>query len=395
MAARSLDTAVPVVVLCPGFHGHAIARSLGRLGVAVYGVHSETGSPAARSRYWRQNFFWDIRSSPSAESLERLIGVARSIGSRPILIPTDDESCMLVADLAAPLSKAFCLPEQPAGLARALSNKQTLFAMCQQYSVSTPKTLFPQSRQDVERLMEELSFPVMLKGIDTKALRRRTGVSMVVVRDRGTLLSQYDKLETPGSPCLMLQEYIPGGSDMVWMFNGYFDRDSRCLFGLTGKKIRQYPPHTGVTSLGICLENAQVAQLTRDFMRAIGYRGILDIGYKYDVRTKQYQLLDVNPRIGTTFRLFVDSVGLDVARALYLDLTGQPVTQGRLLEGRKWMVENFDLICSPTYLRDGSFTPASWVRSYRGVQEAAWFATDDLGPFFSMWWRSLQRGMGA
>lgn len=394
LPVESLETSVPVVVLCPGYHGHAIARSLGRLGVAVYGVHSDTRSPAARSRYWRQNFFWDIRVSRPAESVERLLDVARSIGSQPILVPTDDESCLLVADHAVTLRQAFLLPEQPAGLARSLSNKQSLHDICRRYSIPTPETLFPQSRSDVERFIDGLSFPVMLKGIDTKALRRRTGVSMLVINDAETLLRRYDQLESPTGPGLMLQEYIPGGSEMVWMFNGYFGDKSKCLFGVTGKKLRQYPAHTGVTSLGVCVTNEQVAQQTRKFMRAIGYRGILDIGYKYDHRTKQYKLLDVNPRIGTTFRLFVDSAAMDVARALYRDLTGQPVTPGRVVEGRKWVVENFDLISSPAYIRDRSFTVRGWIRSYRGVREAAWFAADDLRPLLAMCWRSIRWGLG-
>ena len=213
---------------------------------------------------------------------------------------------------------------------------------------------------------------------------------MVLVEDAKSLLKRYDEMETPDAPNLMLQEYIPGGSDMVWMFNGYFDGESRCLFGLTGKKIRQYPAYTGVTSLGVCVANDAVAGQTERFMKTLGYRGILDIGYKYDARTGEYKLLDVNPRIGTTFRLFVDSAGMDVARALYLDLTGQPVVPGAARAGRKWVVENFDMVSSLRYLRDGNTNIREWARSFRGVEEASWFARDDLAPFAVMWWRSVQ-----
>lgn len=390
---ESLDTSVPVVVVCPGYHGHAIARSLGRLGIAVYGVHSDPRSPAARSRYWRRNFFWDLLASSPEDSVERLLDVARVAGSRPILIPTDDESCLLVADHAETLGQAFLMPEQPPGLARSLSNKQSLYEICTRCAIPTPRTLFPQVRSDVERAVADLSFPVMLKGIDTKALRRRTGVSMLPVNDAGTLLRGYDRLESPKNPNLMLQEYIPGGSAMVWMFNGYFDRDSSCLFGVTGKKLRQYPPHTGVTSLGVCVANEQVATRTTSFMAAIGYRGILDIGYKLDSRTREYKLLDVNPRVGTTFRLFVDSAEMDVVRALYLDLTGHKVRAGRVVEGRKWVVENFDAVSSPTYIRDGSFTFRGWLGSYMGVREAAWFAVKDMRPFLAMAWRSIRSAL--
>ena len=46
---------------------------------------------------------------------------------------------------------------------------------------------------------------------------------------------------------------------------------------------------------------------TCDFMQAIGYHGILDIGYRRDQRDGSYKVLDVNPRIGCTFRLFAAS----------------------------------------------------------------------------------------
>ena len=385
-----MNNSVPVVVIAPGYHGHGIARSLGRLGVPVYGVHADHRSPAARSRYWRENFYWDINKASPEESVDWLLGLTREIGSRSILIPTDDYSCIFVADHAVVLKEGFLFPNQPAGLARSLSSKQKMYYLCKKYSIPTPETVFPRCRDDVIEFLNETTFPVMLKGIDTVALFKQTGKRMVVVEDGESLLKQYDELETPEAPNLMLQEYIPGGSEMVWMFDGYFDDESNCLLGITGKKIRQYPAYSGVTSLGVCDANEVVERQTSDFMKAIGYRGILDLGYKYDVKTDQYKLLDVNPRIGTTFRLFVDTNGMDVARALYLDLTGQPVLTGEPREGRKWVVENFDLVSSPSYCRHGRLGIRGWIGSYRGVEEASWFARDDLAPFFSMGWRSLQ-----
>jgi len=97
---RNIDTSAPVIVIAPGYHGHGIARSLGRLGVPVYGVHADQRSPAASSRYWRENFYMDMKKVSSEESVDWLLGLRRKIGSRPILIPTDDYSCIFVADHA-------------------------------------------------------------------------------------------------------------------------------------------------------------------------------------------------------------------------------------------------------------------------------------------------------
>jgi len=112
----------------------------------------------------------------------------------------------------------------------------------------------------------------------------------------------------------------------------------------------------------------------------VGYRGILDIGLRYDARDGLYKILDVNPRIGATFRLFVATNGMDVARALYLDMTEQPVPPSRSIEGRKWFVEDKDLISSLQYHRDGTLGFTQWARSFRGVEEAAYFAWDDPLP---------------
>jgi predicted ATP-grasp superfamily ATP-dependent carboligase len=119
-------------------------------------------------------------------------------------------------------------------------------------------------------------------------------------------------------------------------------------------------------------------------MKAIGYRGILDIGYRYDARDRLYKVLDVNPRIGATFRLFVGVNGIDVARALYMDLTGQPVPASPAREGRKWMVEDLDAVSAYRYHREGSLSAREWFASLSGVEEAAYFSWRDPLPFFFM-----------
>ncbi|MEO9029911.1 MAG: hypothetical protein ABI413_13960 [Ktedonobacteraceae bacterium] len=389
-----MDNSVPVVVIAPGFHGHAVARSLGRLGVPVYGVHADAHSPAARSRYWRKNFLWDIEKEPPTASVDWLMQLSHKLGTRPLLVPTDDGSCVFLSENAETLREGFLFPNQPDGLTRALSNKQTMYHLCKKHGIPAAETAFPQSRKDVEEFCQTATFPVMLKGIDTLALRERTGVKMVVTHDAETLLKLYDEMETPEAPNIMLQEYLGGGSRTVWMFDGYFNEASDCLFGLTANMMRQYPAYTGVTCLGICLANETVAQQTRTFMKAIDYRGPLDIGYKFDPISGLYKAIDTNPRLGRTFRLLVDSQGMDVARALYLDLTGQPVQVGEPIEGRKWVVENFDLLSSPRYARDEKLGLRGWLRSYKGVKEAFWFSRDDPLPFLAMGWHSFLWGCG-
>jgi D-aspartate ligase len=379
-----IDTSTPCVVICPGFHGHGAARSLGRLGVKVYGIHALAGSPTAGSKYWRANSYWDLCSASNQESVKWFLRLGGTCKSRPLLIATDDHSARWIDKNADELSQAFRFPIQPDGLTKALSNKKKLYALCKKHFVLTAETVFPQSREEVEEFVKDCAFPVMVKGIETVALQKRTGLRMVIVNSAAELLKAYDDMEDPERPSLMLQEYIPGEMGNSWMFDGYFNEDSECLFGITARKIRQYPAYTGMTSLGICEENPELREIILDFIKAIKFRGILDIGFKYNPFNGRYYLLDPNPRLGASFRLFVDEGGMDVVRAMYLDLTGQAVKQAPVKEGRKWMVEPFDIASSMRYFRDGKLKWMDWVRSFSGVEEAQWFARDDLAPFLKM-----------
>jgi predicted ATP-grasp superfamily ATP-dependent carboligase len=376
-----IDKSVPVVMLRSGHHGGlGIARSLGRLGVPVYSVDQTRWEAAFTSRYCRGRFLLDVENETPSAAVEKLRSIARKVGSRPILMPTTDQACIWVAQNDRALRDAFRFPEQDAELSETLCDKDRMQELAQEHGVATARSITPRSREDIAGFIAGATFPVMVKETGGGRLRARAGGSKFLVQTPRELFELCDRVGDLENPNLMIQEFIPGED---WMFDGYFDSRSECLFGITGKKIRRFPVKTGVTSLGICLPNETVFQTTARFMRAIGYRGILDIGYRRDSRDGSYKVLDANPRIGCTFRLFAAD-GLDVARALHLDLTGRPVPATGNAEGRKWLVEDFDLISALHLWREGSLSFREWVRSLAGVEEAACFALDDPLPFLMM-----------
>jgi predicted ATP-grasp superfamily ATP-dependent carboligase len=190
-------------------------------------------------------------------------------------------------------------------------------------------------------------------------------------------------------PNIILQEYIPGEVDSVWMCNGYFGANPDRPVIYTGKKLRQVSA-TGIASLAICLPNETVADQTQRFMEGVGYRGCVGIGYRYDGRDGLYKLLDVNARVSGVFRLFAGTNDMDVVRACYLDLTGQDIPVTALQPGRKWMLED-DVIAAVTALRHGRLSIGDWIKSVRGVRELHWSAADDPVPIFGRVGDGLRR----
>jgi predicted ATP-grasp superfamily ATP-dependent carboligase len=171
-----------------------------------------------------------------------------------------------------------------------------------------------------------------------------------------------------------------------------------CQPACTGVKHRSYPAGAGLTSFGRCVPNRQLREQVTGLLAQLRYRGIADLDLRLDDRDGQYKLLDFNPRLGAQFRLFTGPGGLDVVRAAYLDLTGQPVTGADPVTGRTFMVESYDPIAALSYWRGGQLRLRDWLAAAREVDETAWFASDDLRPFelmcIRMGWRMLSRPIG-
>jgi D-aspartate ligase len=395
---QDVDVSTPAVILkfdqnVMHHGGLGAIRSLGRLGVPVYGVHEGPLAPAASSRYLRGRFFWQADPEHAAAVRDGLLRLAERIGRPAVLITTDDAGAIFLAEQGAELREAFLFPEVAPGLPRRLAGKHAMSELCAEFGMPTPKTELPGSPAGAAGFAATAGFPVVAKLTspwrDGHAVRSTT-----IVRTPAELGELWSACEAAGAR-LMLQEYIPGGLAQDWFFHGYCDAGGRCRPAFTGVKDRSYPAHAGLTSLGRWVPNTELSGQLTGLLGRLPYSGVVDLDLRLDVRDGEYKLLDFNPRLGAQFRLFEDAAGVDVVRAAYLDLTGQPVPAGEPVAGRAFLVENYDPISSISYWRRGELGLRAWTDSLRGVREVAWFATDDLRPFglmcLRMGWRAVSR----
>jgi hypothetical protein len=132
------------------------------------------------------------------------------------------------------------------------------------------------------------------------------------------------------------------------------------------------------------MANPELAQIAEHFCQAIGFQGIADLDWRLDLRDGKYKLVDFNPRVGNQFRLFETEQGIDVVRALHLDLTGRAVPAGAASTGRRIIVEHIDMLARFAY-RHGSGYPAAVSPPPATATELAWLAKDDPLPFLAMW----------
>jgi predicted ATP-grasp superfamily ATP-dependent carboligase len=360
-----------------GYGDVAIARTLGRLGVPMY-LLAQQGlrTPVWASRYWAGKRRWDF-SQPESDSLEYMLGWGRTIraqhGARPLLLTLTDWIAIFIERHGDALQEEFVFGHAERPVVRRLANKWDMHQLATENGIPTPTTICPRSRADVETFLETATLPIVMKPADPYLPH---APSKMIIESRDELLERVDRELARGPLNFVLQEYIPGGADSVWMCNGYFGSNGGVTF--TGQKLRQVSS-TGIASLAVCVPNEAVAAQTKSFMQGLGYRGCVGIGYRYDERDGRYKLLDVNARVSAVFRLFSGTNDMDVVRVCYLDLSDQDVPTTELRAGRKWMLEE-DVLTALSEIWHRRLTVRKWLKSMKGVQETHWFAADDPMP---------------
>jgi D-aspartate ligase len=371
----------PVLFLAPPrwYSALGAARSLGELGIPVFMLAHRGLSPTNVSRFCSGTIPAGDNGRPLGEPariVSDLCEAGRTLGLGTVLMPGTDEWAVLVAEQAKDLATCFRFPRPPAELVAAMASKQGLMALACEHGFPSPRVTAPASLHEVLKEAERLTYPVMVKPL----VSRPDMEGKAVVQDPEELARCSRLLaESSEAPNLIFQEYIPGDED--WTFTGYFDADSRCLAGFTGRRLRLSPPHMGHTTLGICRGNATLEAAASGFISAVGFQGIVDSEFRYDRRDGTYKLLDANPRVGGNFRVFLDVGGIDVVRALYLDQTGRSVPPVEPREGRLWVKEDSDLITFVHHRRIGELNLRTWLSSLRHVNEGATFAPRDPLPF--------------
>ncbi|MFE1444486.1 ATP-grasp domain-containing protein [Streptomyces sp. NPDC058739] len=364
------DVRVPAVLLRidrnPFHHGTLGAvRSLGRAGVEVHVVADCAQSPVRASRFLRGLHAPPPPGASDAVITEVLRKVAVRIARPAVLVPMDDAGAVAAGRLRGELASSYLLPGPSRTSPEHVADKAELASVCAALDVPHPRTLLPDSPAEAASAAWRLGLPVVAKWSRPWLLPPGSGLrSTALVRSTREARELHARGTEAGS-ALLLQEFLPPGENRDWFFHGYADRGGSVRGGGSGRKLRSWPRAAGLTAVGIWTPNPRVRALAEHLTAGLGYRGVLDLDFRLG-GTGDYHLLDFNPRPGAQFRLFADGAGLDVVRALHLDLTHRPLPEGRPRPGREYVVENY--------------APLTALRPAPAGRELAWHAADDRAP---------------
>jgi D-aspartate ligase len=297
----------------------AAVRSFGRAGVpSVVADDARLGS-ASWSRFVSRRLKCPSHAE-STELLQWLLAFGKEhVGY--VLCATSDDSAWLYSKHRSELGRYFRMYQPSVDAVYSLLNKRLLYDVGRAVGVDSPRTWFPQSEDDLQRLEQEAQFPVLIKPV-TQILHR-THSKGIIVEEPGQLrklfrmmsremyrpeLLQYD----PTVVRPLVQEFQPQATQGIYSLSGFID-ESGTLLGVRGAlKILQRPRRLGV---GLCFERADVKPALVDaIMRVcarVGYYGVFEVEFIH--RDGKDLLIDFNPR-------FYGQMAFDIARGLPVPL---------------------------------------------------------------------------
>jgi D-aspartate ligase len=369
----------PAVVLGLFETGLAVARSLGRAGIRVYGL-DHLRRPGFRSRYVAGSFCPEPLSEPEA-FIDHLLHLGASQECKPVLFPAADEFLLPIARNRERLEQSFLLNVPETELLESIADKYRQYELALRANVPVPATALIATRGDVARVCRDIPFPVFIKAREVTSWRQEVGGALkgFVADTSQQLESKADALLAKGLEVLV-QELIPGPDTSHFKACLYVSRDGEVVRSFALRKLRQQPPEAGFGSLVESVHEPEVLALGRRFLEAIGYRGVGSAEFKRDERDGKLKLIELNPRYWQQNAL-ASRCDVDFPLAQYQDLIGVLTPQeGEYEKNVKWLNVFADLDSFRAYRQRGELTFGRWLRELRGPKVYSNYAADDPLP---------------
>jgi predicted ATP-grasp superfamily ATP-dependent carboligase len=186
-----------------------------------------------------------------------------------------------------------------------------------------------------------------------------------------------------GGGDVVLEEWIPGTDRDVYFCLQAYDANSERLGSLSGRKIRQWPPLVGGTASAEPVDLPELEEATTRFFRAVRYRGLGSMEYKFDARDRAFYAIE--PTVGRTdFQSgLAPANGVNLPLCVFRDMAGIAQKPMRRRFAVKWVNTVGDTRAAWHYMEKGELTRGAWRKSLAGPKVTTLFSMDDPGPWVS------------
>jgi D-aspartate ligase len=281
-------------------NGYSIARTI----YETYGIKSVICDYSKKFSYYSSFVDYKIVPDPKIDE-EIFINHILELGKEDItncpkvIFTTNDEYMIPLSKGRKKVEKYFVYPFADWNVIKKLTVKSELYNICENLKIPFPATHRVFSEKDLKKL--KLKFPILVKPIlVVDYVKIFKGMKRNVVFENKSELNKYvlNIIKSGYKGGLLLQEYVKGETENLFTVTSYVGKDGKMKGVSTGYKIKQYPKEAGTIQTGFVEFNKKLIEPTQKILSYANFYGISNTEYKYDPQSREYKLIEVNPRPG-------------------------------------------------------------------------------------------------
>jgi predicted ATP-grasp superfamily ATP-dependent carboligase len=362
--------------------GLGVCRCLGSENIPVVWFDSSSKQIGFYSKYCIGKKCPNPRDSEK-EYVNMLLGIGEKLVNKAILFPIGDIEVFSILKNKKRLEKYFLFPMADFDVTDNFLNKRLFYNLLEKLNIDYPRTFFPRKLSDIKDIEKKVSYPCLLKPSYSASFVVDFKTKMFFIKNSTQLKNSFKKAKSKYHD-VMIQEIIPGSSNHLYGFNGYFDKKLKLNGCFTSRRIREWPTKAGCACFVEELDVPELAEIVYKLIKKINYFGIIDSDFKKDPRDGRFKLLDINPRFWMQISLPA-RCGINLPYISYMETLGKSAKKVHSSKKNiKWIFMVDDIRSAHSSISNGDLSITDWLFSLMGKKEFAIFNINDPLPFFSI-----------
>ncbi len=311
-----------IVTYARGWQALSVVRSLGKQGIEVICAEEAPFAPCFFSRYCTDHFQYpSFADDPEAfiDCIVQKVEEYRPDDDAYVLMPIHKETWLL-AEHRDRLEPHIRMAVTSHENMKRIHDKGSLATLAQELGIRIPRTIQPQSMDELYRSVPDVGLPAFVK-----VREGASGVGIKRVGTREELVSVFRKfvdgygLEPGQYP--LVQEGVPGTDHCTTvLFDG-----GTCVARMTYRNVRQFPRETGASALRETVDAPQAEEAAVRLLSHLDWHGIAEVDFRIEDDGTAH-LIEVNPRFFGGLPQCIAS-NVDYPHMLFRIACGEKITE--------------------------------------------------------------------
>ncbi len=191
-----------------------------------------------------------------------------------------------------------------------LRGKDKLEEVAKNIGITSPKTKVVSTLEDLNKAVEEIGFPIMVKGAFYKAYKANSLQEAV---------SYYSKIVAEWGYPVIVQQVVYG-EEMNVVAGGDGEGNSLGMVGIKKSWITEL----GKIWTGITIKNEKLLEAAKKFIEVYKWKGAFELECIVNMEKEEIYLIEINPRF-PAWSYFSTGVGVNIASNIVRKAFGLPV----------------------------------------------------------------------